>query len=177
MSRPPAARAKVLDAFVTILNSEGERAATMDAVAARAGVSKGGLLYHFGSREALVGGLLERLQNLGEQDAVAMRSAPEGPVQYYLRTSDQSVSVEFNDLFIAATRLTQEAGLRARTLLRALEANWLAVLTETIGDPARARLVLLLGDGLYLQGLIADGPGETDQLDLVLPLVQRLLER
>src|SRR5690606_13182471 len=43
----PAARAKVLDAFVSILLEHGERAATLDAVAAAAGVSKGGLLYHF----------------------------------------------------------------------------------------------------------------------------------
>ncbi|WP_337479241.1 TetR family transcriptional regulator [Microbacterium yannicii] len=50
MSRPPLAREKVLDAFERILIDEGERAATMDAAARAAGVSKGGLLYHFASR-------------------------------------------------------------------------------------------------------------------------------
>lgn len=178
VSRPPVARAKVLRAFVEILLSEGESATTMEAVAARAGVTKGGLLYHFGSRDALVQGLLERLDELGEADVAAMRSAAEGPVDYYLRTSDVTSSVEFNELFIAASRLTKEAGVQARTRLRALETRWLELLTEAIGDDARARLVLLLGDGLYLQGMIADAPGRpagTGQLDLVLPLVQQLL--
>ena len=49
MSRPPAAREAVLDAFERIIITEGERAATLDATARAAGVSKGGLLYHFGS--------------------------------------------------------------------------------------------------------------------------------
>ncbi|MFD6137897.1 TetR/AcrR family transcriptional regulator, partial [Isoptericola sp. NPDC060257] len=44
MPPAPAARAKVLRAFAELLVESGERAATLDAVAERAGVSKGGLL-------------------------------------------------------------------------------------------------------------------------------------
>ena len=62
MSRPPHAREKVLDAFESLLIAEGERAATMDAIARAAGVSKGGLLYHFASKEALEAALLIRLE-------------------------------------------------------------------------------------------------------------------
>lgn len=47
MARKPVARGAVLDAFESLLIEVGERAATLDAVAGRAGVSKGGLLYHF----------------------------------------------------------------------------------------------------------------------------------
>ena len=60
MSRPPVARESVLDAFEAILIDRGERFATMDATAKAAGVSKGGLLYHFGSKQALADGLLAR---------------------------------------------------------------------------------------------------------------------
>ncbi|WP_114560475.1 TetR/AcrR family transcriptional regulator [Desertihabitans aurantiacus] len=174
MPRPPAARAKVLDAFARVLIEDGERSATIEAVAARAGVTKGGLLYHFASREALVDGLLERLEELGREDVAAMRSAPEGPVQYYLRTSDVSSSDEFSDLVMAAMRLTQDAGTRARAQLRRLEARWLEVLTEEIGDPARARLVLLVGDGLYWHQMMARGGGAS-QLRAILPVVEELL--
>ncbi|WP_374071309.1 hypothetical protein [Corynebacterium belfantii] len=38
------AKEKLLDAFEDILISQGENAATLDAVAQKAGVSKGGLL-------------------------------------------------------------------------------------------------------------------------------------
>ncbi|MGN6428010.1 MAG: TetR/AcrR family transcriptional regulator, partial [Leifsonia sp.] len=48
------ARDRILDAFEELLAEHSERAATLDAVAAKAGVSKGGLLYHFASKDALV---------------------------------------------------------------------------------------------------------------------------
>lgn len=46
-------REQILDAYEHLLVQAGERAATLDAVAAQAKVSKGGLLYHFGSKKAL----------------------------------------------------------------------------------------------------------------------------
>ena len=51
----------MLDSFEHLVVETGERSATFDAVAAAADVSKGGLLYHFPSREALVDGLVSRL--------------------------------------------------------------------------------------------------------------------
>ena len=62
MARKPVARDAVLDAFEELLIDVGERAATLDAVAKRAGVSKGGLLYHFPNKEALITATLERLR-------------------------------------------------------------------------------------------------------------------
>ena len=53
-------RDRLLDAFETLLVSAGSRAATLDAVAAEAQVSKGGLLYHFHSKDELVDGMLSR---------------------------------------------------------------------------------------------------------------------
>ena len=45
----PSARARLLDAAVAVVRRDGAQALTLDAVAAEAGVSKGGLLYHFRS--------------------------------------------------------------------------------------------------------------------------------
>jgi AcrR family transcriptional regulator len=81
------ARDRILDAFALLLIDQGERAATLDAVAATAGLSKGGLLYHFGSKDALVNGLLDRLSTLVAADVQDIRSAPAGAVDYLIRTS------------------------------------------------------------------------------------------
>ena len=43
------------------IRRDGAAALTLDAVAAEAGVSKGGVLYHFGSKRALIDGLLDAL--------------------------------------------------------------------------------------------------------------------
>jgi AcrR family transcriptional regulator len=54
-------RDELLDAAEELLCDLGSAALTLSAVADRAGVSKGGLLYHFGTKEALIKGMVERL--------------------------------------------------------------------------------------------------------------------
>ena len=82
-SEPRATRAnnsreQILDAYEHLLVQAGERAATLDAVAAQAKVSKGGLLYHFGSKKALFEALLDRTRTYADEDLEKMRAAPEG---------------------------------------------------------------------------------------------------
>ncbi len=62
MSPPASSREIIVDAAEAIVLESGARHMTLDAVAERAGVSKGGLLYHFPSKEALLRGMLERLR-------------------------------------------------------------------------------------------------------------------
>ncbi len=141
-------RDRLLDAFERLLVSAGSRAATLDAVAAEAGVSKGGLLYHFPSKEALIDGMVERLREQGARDVEKMRAAPQGPVDFYLETSIDTGS-DFDRALIAATRLAQEQVQAARAALSDIRDAWFAVLREHVGDEALARTIQLIGDGLY----------------------------
>lgn len=178
---PPAARDKVLDAFERLLIERGERETTLDAVAKEAGVSKGGLIYHFSSRDALVDGLLERLERLVEEDTVAMDAAPEGPVAYYLRTS-ANPDAAVDRTLVAATRLLQRSHSRVRDVLTAAHQRWYDAVLAAVGDPAVARLIVLLGDGMYYESTMAGSvlparsarTGETVQQ--MLGLVDRLLD-
>jgi AcrR family transcriptional regulator len=54
-----ATRARLLQAAIGVIQERGIERLTLDAVAKEAGVSKGGLLYHFASKEALVVGIIE----------------------------------------------------------------------------------------------------------------------
>lgn len=65
---PTDARTRILDAAERIVQARGVTALTLDAAAKEAGVSKGGLLYHFASKEALLIGLLTRLATYIEAD-------------------------------------------------------------------------------------------------------------
>jgi AcrR family transcriptional regulator len=53
-------RAQLLDAAEAVVAQQGARNLTLDAVAARSGISKGGLLYHFRSKEDLAAAMIER---------------------------------------------------------------------------------------------------------------------
>lgn len=142
------ARDRVLDAFETLLVSAGSRAATLDAVAAEAGVSKGGLLYHFASKDDLVDGMLERLREQGAADIAKMKAAPQGPVMFYLETSLDTGS-DFDRALIAAARVAQENHQGARSALADIREDWFAVLRDHLDDDALARTIQLIGDGLY----------------------------
>jgi AcrR family transcriptional regulator len=73
-------RTRVLDAAERIVQARGVAALTLEAAAREAHVSKGGLLYHFASKEALLSALMQRLADFiqGEFDTIYAR-VPAGP--------------------------------------------------------------------------------------------------
>ena len=153
----PSARDRVLDAYETLLIEHGGAAVTLDAVAAAAGVSKGGLLYHFASKEALATGLLDRLRERSAADADAIRNAPDGAVAYYVRTSAPGGAAPggLTRTYLAVLRLADgtEAGQAVREALAVVDADAFAALRDELHDPVLAWLAQLVGDGLYLRTL------------------------
>jgi AcrR family transcriptional regulator len=53
-------RSQLIDAAEAVVTRDGVRNLTLDAVAAQSGISKGGLLYHFRSKEDLAAAMIER---------------------------------------------------------------------------------------------------------------------
>ncbi len=172
MSRPPLAREKVLDAFERILIDEGERAATMDASARAAGVSKGGLLYHFGSKDQLEAGIIERLTALVADDVIAMKAAPEGPIAYFLHTSVNS-NDPIDRAILATSRLAQGGNTAAGDALRSIRDQWAEALRPHTKDETALDLVMLVSDGLYFNNALSGGsiPGPVPRGDALAALV------
>ena len=72
----------ILDAAEALLRRSSSRTLTIDAVAVEAGLSKGGVLHHYASKDALVTALAVR--KVGRiRDGIAERLAatPEGPAR------------------------------------------------------------------------------------------------
>lgn len=76
----PAQRDLLLDAAETVASREGVARLTFDAVAAEAGVSKGGLLHYFSSKEQLIEAMVQRSAD-GWRNCFmsAYAETPEGP--------------------------------------------------------------------------------------------------
>lgn len=177
MARQPVARDAVLDAFEQLLIDVGERAATLDAVAKRAGVSKGGLLYHFPNKEALIAATLERLDRLAGEDLALMAAAAEGAAAYFIRSSLWSDS-PMDRSFVAVTRLAEVAHEGARRRFSAIQQQWLDLIAADVGK-AVAKAVLYMGDGLYFNamwesGTTGDGRGTHGDIQELLSAVERL---
>jgi len=178
MARPPLARERVLDAYESMLIAEGERAATLDAVARIAGVSKGGLLYHFASKDDLAAAILRRLDALVEEDIERMSHAAEGRVAYYMRTSVMEDDA-LDRALIAASRLAQAGHPDAAEALRRVRAQWAETLRPAVRDETALQLVMLISDGLYYNNILdsADGAGPTTPKDGALAELIELVER
>lgn len=167
----PSNRERVLDAFEHLLVDDVGVAATLDAVAAAAQVSKGGLLYHFPSKDALVDGLADRLRAQVAEDVDALRAAPEGPVAYWLSSSSSGSPAALTRTSQAVLRLAGAGQPAARAVLDEADQAWAGALGERIPDPVLARLVMLVGNGLWLETLTGMPPRSD------LPPLQALLER
>ena len=59
MNRPPKARDKILEAARRIVESRGAGHLTFDELSTESGVTRGGITYHFKTKEALLRGLIE----------------------------------------------------------------------------------------------------------------------
>lgn len=153
MSRPPRARESVLDAFEATLIENGERGATIEATAREAGVSKGGLLYHFASKDALEAGLIARLGGLVTDDIDQMAAASEGPVAYFLRTSVMDDD-PLDRAIIAVSRLAQGGSSAASAALHEMRHRWQDALRPFTKDAAALDLVMLVSDGLYFNNAL-----------------------
>lgn len=82
-------RNAILDAAEDIVVELGARHLTLDQVAKRAGISRGGFLYHFSGKEALLLGMLERrhaqFHCMLEKHKADLPDTPEGEVKALVR--------------------------------------------------------------------------------------------
>lgn len=156
MSRPPLAREKVLDAFEHVLLVEGERAATMDRVAAEAGVSKGGLLYHFASKVAMEEALIERMDHLVAVDMEEMVADPAGPAAAFIRSSAQTGD-ELDRAITAVGRLATNGSPLSGDAIRRLRVIWRETLAPFVPSELGLELILLVSDGVYFNNALTIG--------------------
>jgi AcrR family transcriptional regulator len=78
-------RDRLLDAAEQVVARDGVNNLTLSSVAATAGVSKGGLLYHFPSKSALITAIVERMATRCEGDHTTAESADANPVGRFTR--------------------------------------------------------------------------------------------
>ncbi|MGY6657347.1 TetR/AcrR family transcriptional regulator [Amycolatopsis sp. TRM77291] len=172
----PTAKERILDSYEEILIEQGPGGVTLDAVAAHAGVSKGGLLYHFGSKEALVEGLMERLATLSEADLEEARKAPEGVVSWYLRTAitdvTQRKALHRTTMATIRIMLTEP---RVAEVVQVYNQKLHDLISEHVDDPLAAELIILVGDGLYLRAALGreDASPLLDRIDEIKARIQR----
>src|SRR4051794_13872946 len=162
---PPArTRDRLLDAAATVVHRDGAQALTLDAVAKEAEVSKGGLLYHFKSKNELVNAMVERwMRQFGQEIEQA------GPdfVRAYVKASAPAGKEELGML----AALVADPSLLVA--VRRQYGIWQDRVEREGRNPVDATVARLAADGLWLAELLGMGPPTGAVREQVL---QRLLE-
>lgn len=179
MSPRPSSRERILNSAEDVIAETGAIHLTLDAVAERAEVSKGGLLYHFPTKDALLEALLHRqLDRFQERADQAMARMPEGPGKrlraYVLSWAAHDERMDRLSMAILA------ASVYNPELLEPACARYREAFDEFVAGgipPERAALVTCAINGFWFTRLLGVSPfGDELKQALVAELI-RLVEQ
>jgi len=155
-SKPSGTRRRILDAAAEIARETGPGNLALDAVAARAGVSKGGLLYHFPSKSQLMKGMVEHFLSSFEEALAAREKEKEG--------RKNGLMEAYLELFVEEHEGHQPppSGLLAAMAedpdflapVRRHHRDFVTSLKSKASDPATALVVFLAIQGVRSMGLL-----------------------
>ena len=157
MSAPASTRDKIIDAAMSIVRDQGVAKLTLDEAAKRAGLSKGGVLYHFKTKDDLVRGVVETLINQCDtiQQGYYDRE-PEGPYRWaraVVRTGfdpNGPASDKLASALLASVAVNPE-------LVAPLQAQydkWVARIAADSPNPLLAGLICMAMDGHYFEKIL-----------------------
>ncbi|MCX5990420.1 MAG: TetR/AcrR family transcriptional regulator [Chloroflexi bacterium] len=166
------ARDSILAAAAQLISREGARRLTLDAVAAEARLSKGGLLYHFSSKDDLIRGLVETLvaQFDAEVETFTVPGKPGAWTRAYLDAAINT-SAAASESHASKASAGHGPALTSTGIAAAVSNNpallepvreayrrWQQNLESDGIDPVDATIVRLACDGLWLSDLIGLDP-------------------
>jgi len=175
----PAARGRILDAAEQLVADQGACSLTLDAVAQAAGVSKGGLLYHYPNKDALLAAMIERhCDDLDERCARELEGLPADQPSSRLKASILGVLTPRAGREDVGAALLAAAANKPALLdgARARYAEHVAQLTASGGCFARSAVIMLAVDGLMLGEVWRLTPFTSEQRDLIVKELLRLAD-
>ncbi|MCU0772299.1 MAG: TetR/AcrR family transcriptional regulator [Verrucomicrobia bacterium] len=177
MSGRNSSRDIILAAAEAVVLKQGAAHLTLDAVAGEAGVSKGGLLYHFPNKEALLQGMIaQRIEQCEEERRLAESRFPgdqaallKAIVESGLDNDDPSRQINAAALAAVANdpRLLAPVKQHNRKLFKELSA---------FDQFSRASVVVLAVQGLWLMETLQVSPLAPRQRAAIINELRRLAE-
>lgn len=170
-------RDRILAALRALLARGGTAAATLEIVAAEAGVSKGGLLYYFPSKQDLFHGLLTQTRDAVTAELGALDSKDD-VVRAFLDYSAPRDEQERSFIMALITAMravdtynadgTENAEeYQPAALFADIFAAWEAPVRAVVDDQVTAEIILQVGNGMYLAAVCGLPPPDPALLRLV----------
>ncbi|MCC8108557.1 MAG: TetR/AcrR family transcriptional regulator [Planctomycetes bacterium] len=161
-------RELILDATERVISRVGLAATTMSAVADEAGISKGGLFYHFTGKKELLLSIIDRFLARFNQRrrliAAALPDSPLRPLKAYVYACFQVPERSPQPLSNLFT-LLDDADLREK--IRDHRLGLFSELAGSVGRPEWVAMVLFVTDGLWMADYCRLDSATTDLRDKI----------
>ena len=164
-------RERIIAGALEIIGREGADALTFEALAQRVGLTRGGVVYHFRTREALLAGIAEDLLARWRDEALAALGRPFEEAPHSERLAALAASVLDGALLPGELALLASGRAEAADLWDDFRAEW-------VGDPLALtpaqRVGLLAVDGWWAEPALGTGCAgamDADTLALIIDLV------
>lgn len=168
----------IVNAAEMVVMEAGAAHMTLDAVAARAGVSKGGLLYHFPTKDALLEAMIRKLvEERTELRKELLNKLPDGPTRklkaYMMSGLLRDPKVDRVGAPILAA-LAHNPKL-AEPIREAVKKRYAEFASEDV-QFEKAVVLALAVDGLLFQEVLSISPFNEDQRDKVIEELLRIAD-
>ncbi|MFD0960390.1 TetR/AcrR family transcriptional regulator [Paenibacillus chungangensis] len=166
----------ILAAAVKIIEDKGLNNLTLEAIAAEAGVSKGGLLHHFRNKEELIRGLNERsveaFQGFVQEEMEATGSYVHSFAKASFKQLNDPDEISMNASMLAAIANYKE-------LLSAWSEEYAAFRQNAAGEKVaieKSLIVRLVCDGLMFSKMFHLDPPSEEEQRLILAELENIMK-
>jgi AcrR family transcriptional regulator len=173
-------REKILDAAAELVGEIGSGRLTLDAVSERAGLSKGGLLYNFPTKEALLQAMIQRMidEVTSEKESLRKQAEPGPNLEARLCTAAilKMCGGKMKDI---ATGMLAASSENPRLLepVRQVVKETLGQLKNTSEDVDASLLAWLAVEGLRSMEMHDISPFSDEDRERIVQAVERLLSK
>lgn len=152
-----ATKIAILDAASKVILGKGVESLTIDAVAQEAGISKGGLFYHFPSKKSLIEGMINRL--ISDVDAVLEEELVKSAGDFlpaYIRASFMATPewTKISCALIAAVANDPDLLIPVQKRFSEMQNK----ITEASPSPEIGTIIRLALDGMWISDLYGFAP-------------------
>jgi AcrR family transcriptional regulator len=161
----------IIDAAEAVVIEAGASHMTLDAVAAKAGVSKGGLLHHFPNKVALLVAMVERQIKM-HQDArkKILKSVPGGPGRelkgFIIAAQDKNPM--HNRLGASMSAAVAHDPRLNEPIRKVVRENYIRFTERSGMGYEKAAIIALAVDGLRFQEMLSISPFDDEQRSRIL---------
>lgn len=179
IAAPLSKRQEILKSASVVVHREGAANLTLAAVAKEAGISKGGLLYHFPNKDSLIQAMVTELMDQFAQSLQRRVEEDPNPCGKWCRAYAEEIFTHFGELVEESAGLLAAISIDQEKLkpIQKRYATWMKYMEQDGTDHIASAIIRLAADGLRFNALFGMPTVRGEEREKVMEALLRLTGR